>query len=970
MSFKNYKTLVHRKISDLNSDGYILEHEKTKARVVLLLNDDDNKVFYIGFRTPVEDSTGVPHILEHSVLCGSDEFPAKDPFIELAKGSLNTFLNAMTYPDKTVYPVASCNDKDFHNLVHVYLDAVFHPNIYKHEEIFKQEGWHYEMESVDGDLTVNGVVYNEMKGVFSSPDDVVSRHVMNSLYPDVSYGFESGGDPECIPTLTYEEFLDFHSRYYHPSNSYIYLYGNLDPNEYLDFIDSKYLSKYEYLEVDSKIKLQKPFATSKMLNNEYSVLEDDESSGTYLTYNVSIGTSLDPKRYLALDILDYVLCSSPGAVLKEALIKAGIGEDVYNIGDTGIFQPYIGIVAKNAKEEQKDTFVSIIESTLKNLVEKGIDRKSLIAAISRAEFRYREADFGSYPKGLVIGLQALDSWLYDDMAPFMHIEANDTFKALREEIDKGYFENLITEYILNNSHKTIMTVNPAKGLTEKVEAEFKKNMDSIKNSLSKKELSKIVEDTKALKAYQSEPSSEEDLKKIPMLGMEDLGKEARKSVNSEEYVDDTLILHHDIFTNGIGYLTFLFKLNDIDTEYLPYVSLLTEFLGAVNTKEYTYKELSDENNIHTGGLSFGVRGFVKVNDRNDVSEYLTVRTKMLYPEMKKAIELIKEIALNSDLTDTIRLLELLNEARMNLSSSMISSGHSTASARAMSYFSKLSAIDEFMNGVPYLRLLEDLTSDFENKKDELCKKLMYVSKKVFNSSNLFVDYTGDKETLEELKGYIREFKDSLGKEPFNDRSIEIDISQKNEGFITAGQVQYVCRAGNYKYSGDLPYTGALKVLRTILAYDYLWNNIRVLGGAYGCMSTFGYGGDSYLVSYRDPNLSKTVEVYEKAAEYIANMPLDDRMILQFVIGTLSGIDTPLTPNQRGGYSLSRYMIGFSDEDAQKERDEILNVTPEIIHGLSRYLEAILKDNNFCVVGSSKAINDSKDMFKAIEQLSK
>ncbi len=435
---KAYQIIERRMIEDLNAEGYILKHKKTGARVVLLLNDDENKVFYIGFRTPPVDSTGVAHILEHSVLCGSKNFPVKDPFIELAKGSLNTFLNAMTYPDKTVYPVASCNDKDFKNLVHVYLDAVLYPNIYREEKIFRQEGWHYEMEDLSEELSLNGVVYNEMKGAFSSPDDVVEREIMNSLYPNTTYGLESGGDPEVIPELTYEEFLDFHRKYYHPSNSYVYLYGNMDAAEYLTFMDENYFSSFEELEVDSVIRKEEAFQMPKEIVKEYPIMEDEDvSKNTYLTYNVSMGSSLDRDLYVAMEVLDYVLCSAPGAPIKQALLDKGIGGGVYSTLENGILQPYFSVVAKFAQEGQKDEFVQVIEETLTGLAEKGVNRKALEAAINYFEFRYREADFGSYPRGLMLGLQALDSWLYDDNAPFMHIEANQTYEKLRKAIEPG-----------------------------------------------------------------------------------------------------------------------------------------------------------------------------------------------------------------------------------------------------------------------------------------------------------------------------------------------------------------------------------------------------------------------------------------------------------------------------------------------------------------------------------------------------
>ncbi|MDE5866332.1 MAG: insulinase family protein, partial [Lachnospiraceae bacterium] len=456
-----YTILEKKEIKEQNSLAYLMKHNKTGARIVLLSNDDNNKVFYIGFRTPPKDSTGVAHIIEHSVLCGSDKFPVKDPFIELAKGSLNTFLNAMTYPDKTVYPVASCNDKDFHNLMDVYLDAVFHPNIYHEEKIFKQEGWHYEMESIDDDLTINGVVYNEMKGAYSSPDEVLAREIMNSLYPNTSYAVESGGDPDVIPELTYEDFLAFHKKYYHPSNSYIYLYGDMDMAEKLTFLDEAYLSKYDALEVDSKLASEPAFEKPVSVYKEYPIMESEsEKDNTYLSYNISFGNNLDKEQYIAFQVLDYALCSAPGAPLKQALIDKGIGKDIESTYENGIKQPYFSIVAKNANKEQLSQFTDTIEEMLEKLAMQGLDKKALQAGLNYYEFKFREADFGSFPKGLIFGLQVLDSWLYDDSMPFIHIEANETFKALKKAIDTDYYEKMIQKNLLKNNHRTIVVVEP------------------------------------------------------------------------------------------------------------------------------------------------------------------------------------------------------------------------------------------------------------------------------------------------------------------------------------------------------------------------------------------------------------------------------------------------------------------------------------------------------------------------------
>lgn len=963
-----YEILEKKNISDLNSEGYILKHKKTGARVTLLLNDDENKVFYIGFRTPPADSTGVAHILEHSVLCGSEHFPVKDPFIELAKGSLNTFLNAMTYPDKTVYPVASCNDKDFKNLVHVYLDAVFYPNIYHEDKIFRQEGWHYEMENSEDDLVINGVVYNEMKGAFSSPDDVVEREIMNSLYPDTAYGTESGGDPEVIPMLTYENFLDFHKKYYHPSNSYIYLYGNLDPEEYLTFLDEEYLSNYETLIIDSEIRKQSPFETPKELVREYSIMEDEPvTDNTYLTYNISMGTSLDPKQYVAMDVLDYVLCSAPGAPIKQALIDAKIGKDVYSSLENGILQPYFSIIAKNANAGQKEEFVKIIEGELTRLAEEGLDKKALKAAVNYFEFKYREGDFGSYPKGLMLGLQSLDSWLYDDRMPFMHIEANHTYKQLRESIETDYFETLIRTMILDNTHKTIMTVKPVPGLTTKKDEALHQKLQSYKNTLSTEELLKIVTDTKELHAYQEQPSSKEALATIPLLTKEDMKKEATPFINEEKKIGDTTLLMHDIFTNGIGYFNLVFDLKEVPAELFPYVGILKAVLMMVNTENYSYGELFHEVNIHTGGIRVGVNVYVNAENMEEYKSTLEVKVKTLYENRDKAMELIKEIILTSDYEDEKRLREIIEEAKSRMQASMTSAGHTLAAIRAMSYFSLSAAVSEQINGIPQYRLLEELCENFESRKEELKRNLKTLAACIFRPENLLVDYTGTKEGIDKIEEPIQRLEKELFKDPIEGIPFTPVFSVKNEGFMTAGQVQYVCRAGNFLQKG-LPYTGALKVLKVMMGYEYLWNQIRVKGGAYGCMSSFYKNGDAYFVSYRDPNLEKTVEVYKQAAEYIKNYDADERTITQFIIGAISELDIPMTPQTKGSYSLGGYMTHMSMERMQKERDELLGISAETLKGLHRYVEAFMEEDCLCVVGNGDKIKENKEMFKKVEQL--
>ena len=964
-----YKVVEKRKINDLNSMSYLLEHKKTGARVALISNDDNNKVFYVGFRTPPTDSTGVPHIIEHSVLCGSREFPVKDPFVELVKGSLNTFLNAMTYSDKTVYPVASCNDKDFQNLMHVYLDAVFYPNIYKEEKIFQQEGWHYEMESVEDPLTLNGVVYNEMKGAFSSPDDVHDREVLNSLYPDTAYGVESGGDPKAIPNLTYEEFLDFHGRYYHPSNSYIYLYGDMDMAEKLIWMDEHYLSHFDKMEIDSTLALQKPFDKPVTVCKDYPVMEGESlEDNTYLSYNAVVGTSLDKELYYAMQIIDYAVCSASGAPLKLALIHKNIGTEVYSIYENGIYQPYFSIVAKNANAVQKDEFVATIEDELARIVKEGLDKKALLAGLNYYEFKYREADFGSYPKGLMYGLQMFDSWLYDDNMPFDMIEANAVFKFLREKIETDYYEQLIEKYLIHNNHKTVLVVSPKEGLTTKEEKELADKLEAYKATLSQEELQKIVEDTHALHAYQDAEEATENLEKIPMLTRADMKKEAEGFVNELREIEDTKVLFHNIHTNGIGYLRLFFDISNIPEELFAYIGIFKNVLGYVDTKNYAYGELYNEINIHTGGIGSAVNTYVNARNLEEYKLTFEVKTKVMYEELENAVGLLTEIMTTSDFSKEDRILEIVAEMKSRLQGNMTSAGHSLAAIRAMSYFSETAAISELVNGIPCLRLLEKLEADFEANKKELIGKLEMLAKCIFRPENLMVDFTSCEEGYEQLKAFVPVLKATLFTEPVVKEPFAITLAKKNEGFETSAQIQYVGRAGNYRKDGGLSYTGALRVLKVILGYEYLWTNVRVKGGAYGCMCNFGKAGDSYFVSYRDPNLKKTMDTFEKTGDYLRSFTADERTMTKYIIGAISDLDIPMNPSAKGSRSSSAYLTNQTYEEIQKERDELLTCTQEDIRALADYMDAIMKAEAVCVVGNGQAIEENKEMFGTIENL--
>lgn len=965
-----YEVLEQRPLDDLHSEGCILRHKKSGARIAVIANDDDNKVFYVGFRTPPEDSTGVPHIIEHTVLCGSDKYPVKDPFVELVKGSLNTFLNAMTYPEKTIYPVASCNDKDFQNLMSVYMDAVFHPNIYKYQEIFKQEGWHYELEDEDSPITINGVVYNEMKGAFSSADDVLQRQILNSLFPDTPYRNESGGDPDFIPDLTYEAYLDFHRRYYHPCNSYIYLYGDMDVAEKLRWLDEEYLSHYEKITIDSAIREQKPFAKPVELVKKYPISSTEtEEDNTYLSYNLVVGTVLDKKLYLAFDILDYALVSAPGAPVKKALLDAGIGKDITGGYDSGTMQPIFSFIAKNANGSQKEEFLSVIRETLKQQVKDGIDKKALLAGINGSEFRYREADFGQFPKGLLYGIQCLDSWLYDDMQPFMHLEASETYRFLKEQVKTDYFEQLIQTYLLDNPHASVVVIEPEKGLNAKKEEQLAKKLAAYKESLSKEEIQQLIADTKHLKQYQEEPSPREDLEKIPMLCREDMKREAAPLINQEREVDGVTVIHHSMFSNGIAYLRFLFDIRDFAVEDIPYVGLLKYVLGYVDTEHYGYAELSNEINIHTGGIgcSFGV--YPHMSGEEQMKVMFEVKTKVLMEELPEAGKLITEMIKTSVLSDEKRILEILGQLKSRLQASLSSVAHSVASMRAMSYFSRAAYYQDAVGGILFEQKIADLAEHFEEKKADLIAKLEELTRRIFTPERMSVSVVCEEKDFEAVGREIGQLKQELyPSEGSTVRNLPpLVLEQKNEGFTDASKVQYVARTGNFKRHG-FEYNGALRILKVIMGYDYLWINIRVKGGAYGCMNSYMRNGDTYFVSYRDPNLKKTNEIYDGIPEYLENFTADEHDMTKYIIGTVSDLDTPLNPNAKGARSMTALLQGITQEDLQRERDEVIGATEKDIRALKDMIASVLEEHNLCVIGNEEKLNEQKELFKELKNI--
>ena len=751
--------------------------------------------------------------------------------------------------------------------------------------------------------------------------------------------------------------------------------------EKLRWLDEKYLSDFDQIEVDSEIRNQQPFTEMKEIVQEYSIASDENiSDNTYLSYNKVIGTSLDEKLYLAFQILDYALLSAPGAPLKKALLDAGIGKDIMGSYDNGVYQPIFSVIAKNANIEQKEAFIRVIEDTLKNIAANGIDRKSLRAGINYHEFRFREADFGNYPRGLMYGLQLFDSWLYDEEKPFIHMEAIPTFEFLKSQVETGYFEELIRTYLLDNTHGSIVIIRPEQGRTARMDRELAEKLQSYKDSLSPEEIQKLVQDTKELEEYQEEESAPEDLEKIPVLHREDISREIAPICNDEKEIDGVKMIHHNVETNGIGYVTLMFDLSGIKEEKLPYVGILQSVLGIIDTTNYEYGELFNEINVHTGGIGTSLELYTDVTKvkEKDFRATFEIKGKALYPKMDVLLSMMREILMESKLDDEKRLKEILAMLKSRLQMSFLSSGHTTAALRSLSYTSPIAKFKDDTDGIGYYEVVKEIEEDFEGHKEELIRSLKAIAAKIFREDNMMISYTSAEEGLELMEKAFAAVGSRLSDaaDAGADADAADDVSgpcilhcrKRNEGFKTSSKVQYVARTGNFIDAGA-EYTGALQILKVSLSYDYLWQNIRVKGGAYGCMSNFNRIGEGYLNSYRDPNLKKTMDVYEGVVDYLKNFNVSDRDMNKFIIGTISNIDRPMNPSAKGSRSMNLYMNRVTEEMIRTERAQILNADQADIRALAKVLEAMLSEHSLCVIGSEEKIEENKDMFMEVKTLS-
>ncbi|MGM9972288.1 MAG: insulinase family protein [Anaeroplasmataceae bacterium] len=946
-------------IEEINSNVTIYRHDKTKARLCTIENDDPNKVFSIAFRTPPINDTGLTHILEHSVLCGSKKYPVKDPFVELLKGSLNTFLNAFTFPDKTMYPVASMNDKDFNNLMSVYLDAVFYPNIYKYEEIFKQEGWHYHLESKDDPITLNGVVYNEMKGAFSDPEQVLGRCIMHSLYPHTAYGFESGGDPKYIPNLSYEEFKKFHSEYYHPSNSYIFIYGDCDMEERMKFIEDNYLNNYDYNSFDTKIALEPPFKEATYEEHFYPIGEDESLDNKYyLSYNVSISNTLDIKKCIALEVLSEVLFSAEGAPIKEAILDLNICEDIDVTYESGIYQPFLSISLMKSDIKYLDKFKEVLENSLKNVK---LDKERILASLNYREFKVREAKFDG-PKGLLYQMNMLDGWLYDDNMPYHKLCVLDYFKELRSELDTNYFYDLINECIINNTHKSIVVLSPSKTYKSEEDEKLRLKLKEYKDNLSEEEILKLVESTKNLEIYQETPSSREDIAKLPKLSIEDLNP------NPMKYKCDVVnngynIYYSQYFTNNIGYLDLVFDISEFSDNDLKYAKLLSTLLIKLSTKNRGYIDIDKDIKLNTGGVMSFVRVFKDIDGNNKV--LFEIKASMLDDKIDNAMNLVSDVLFNTLFSDKKKLQELLLQRKSIIENSIAGIGHQISLQRAKSYINEVDYIRDITGGIGFVDFIRDVVNNFDASYKKIIDNLENTYNKIKNKNRFMVSLTSDKKLYDKIISNVNNIYNKLGLEEIN-KPLNRKLEVLNEGFKTQFNVNYVAKATRFTKE----YSGVLLVLKNALSLDYLWTNIRVKGGAYGAMISVTADGILCLTSYRDPNIKRTYDIYNNLGNYINDMNITDEDLLKFKIGAIGALDDSMHVSTMGDNAFLEKITGFDYEFRSKIRKEIIEASIEELKSYGDDFNNSLKTNNICVIGSANLIDENKDLFNNIRKLIK
>jgi Zn-dependent M16 (insulinase) family peptidase len=952
-----FELIQDQEIPEINTQAQLWRHVKTGAELLSLRNEDENKVFGITFRTPPPDSTGLPHIMEHSVLSGSRKYPVKEPYVQLMKGSLNTFLNALTYPDKTCYPVASQNLQDFYNLIDVYLDAVFFPLLSPYT--LQQEGWHYELEDADDALKFKGVVFNEMKGAYSSPDNLLQRYSQRSLFPDNAYGLDSGGDPQEIPNLTYEQFKAFHDTYYHPSNARVFFYGDDPPEERLRLTDA-YLRAFEPITPPSEIRLQERFDAPKQVTQPYDASEEVEGTKKgMVTVNWMLAEASDPETTLGLDILSHILIGTPASPLRKALIDSGLGEDLTAGGlETDLRQMMFSAGLKGSAVQDAGRVEALILDTLSQLAEEGIEPEMVEAGVNTIEFSLRENNTGRFPRGLGLMLRSLATWLYDgDPLDSLRFEA--PLSAIKERLADGeaYFEALIHRYLLDNTHRATVILEPDPELGARKEAAESQRLAEAKSAMSDREIRAVIENTLTLKRLQETPDPPEALATIPSLTLDDLDKETKKIPLTVVAEGGNRVLYHDLFTNGILYLDVGFNLRALPQELLPYVSLYGQALVKMGTQEEDFVRLSQRIGAKTGGI-WPSTFTANIVGSDQSAAWLFLRGKSTVDQAQDLLDILGDILSSPRLDAKERFKQLVLESKARHEAGIIPGGHRTVNTRLRARFNTADWVAEQLDGMEQLFFVRRLAQEVEEDWATVQTNLERVHQALVNNYNMVFNVTVDEASWATFQSRLDSFVAKLPAATVKPATWTPDDLPPYEGLTIPAQVNYVGKGANL-YALGYELDGSVAAITGYLGSTWLWERVRVQGGAYGGFGIFDHrsGVFTYL-SYRDPNVLATLDNYDRTSEFLRTLELSEDELAKSIIGAVGQMDAYQLPDAKGYSSMTRYLSGDTDTLRQQRRDELLSAAVEDFKAFGRVLEQVNAQGNVVILGSRQALEDA------------
>ena len=957
MSTRHGFELIKEKVlSELNTEARFYRHVETSAELLSLENEDENKVFGITFRTPPKDSTGVAHIMEHSVLSGSEKYPLKEPFVELLKGSLYTFLNAMTYPDKTCYPVASQNLKDFYNLIDVYMDAVLHPLNRKHT--LDQEGWHYELEKIDDPLACKGVVYNEMKGVYSDPDSVLAEYSQQFLFPDNTYGVNSGGEPAHIPDLTYDQFKSFHSQYYHPSNARIFIYGDDGPDERLRLMN-EYLRGYGRIEVHSQIGLQKYFEKPKSFKLPYIAGDEATHKKSMLTVNWILGDNTDPETGLVLAILSHILVGTPASTLRKILIDSGLGEDLTGVGlEDELRQPFFSTGLKGIASEDSAKVEELVLGTLEKLVKDGIERDAVEASVNTVEFRLRENNTGGYPRGLILMLRSLTTWLHEG-DPLSILTFDSILASIKKRLSEGerVFENMISRYFLENLHRTSVLLEPDPELLNKEKEKEKQRLDEARSAMGRENIEKIINQTKRLRELQEVQDPPEMLARIPRLGLNDIDRRIKTIPIEVTESGKCSVLYHDLLTSGITYLDIGFNLHNLPQEYLPYVSLFGRALVEMGTGKEDFVKLSRRIGRETGGITSSVFTST-VYGSTESAAWLFLRGKSTVSQTENLLAILKDLLLDVRLDNKERFQQIVLEAKAAKESALVPGGHRVVGKRLASKFSEAGWAGEQINGLSNLFFVRKLADNFEKDWPGVLTILETMQRLLLKRSGMICNTTLTGEDWRMVKPRLEDFIGAFPESPAEPQTWSSRPDPPFEGLVIPSQVNFVGKAANL-YESGYELNGSAFVAGKFLRTTWLWEKIRVQGGAYGSFLTFNpnTGVLTYL-SYRDPNLLATLDNFDNTGSFLSNVEISTDELTRAIIGAVGNMDAYLLPDAKGHISMNRYLTANTDDFRQKMRDQVLSTTGQDFKTFAGILSEVKGRGKIVVLGAPEIIDSA------------